>query len=409
LLFDPLNFEPSLRQTSDTDSARLGLRHDLGARSTLLASVLYAKADFTAILDPDIEILSAFEGITAELQHIYAGDGWNLTSGIRNLNLDNDETATLPVFVPFPPFVMIDTTMQSFESKELTVYLYSNYSLTRHLQMTLGLSATASEGRAFDEDQINPKFGMVWQPADSTTVRLAAFRTLQANYISDSNIQPFLEPTEVAGFNQFFNGVEGEDAWRYGAAIDQRVGERFWTGVEYSRRDVETPIIFLGPPDEVFIFDTKEESGRLYFYWTPFAESNLSLRAEYQYEKKDTGDNPAADTSTQLRTHRAPMSVNYFARNGLSASLTGTYVDQKGSFVEFLPFPPFVDTVNRRDNFWVFDASIGYRLPKRYGQLTLSAKNLTDETFRFQDVDPTNPRILPDRLVLLRFTVDFSL
>jgi hypothetical protein len=53
----------------------------------------------------------------------------------------------------------------------------------------------------------------------------------------------------------------------------------------------------------------------------------------------------------------------------------------------------------------VVDASIGYRLPKRYGIITVEARNLFDENFRFQDTDPSNPTIYPERLVLVKVTL----
>ena len=87
----------------------------------------------------------------------------------------------------------------------------------------------------------------------------------------------------------------------------------------------------------------------------------------------------------------------------------GTYVDQKGDFLEFLPVPPFVNEFSDDDEFWVFDASVSYRLPRRHGLVSLTANNLLEEEFNFEDVDPSNPRILPERVLLLKLTVDFSL
>jgi hypothetical protein len=40
--------------------------------------------------------------------------------------------------------------------------------------------------------------------------------------------------------------------------------------------------------------------------------------------------------------------------------------------------------------------------------LSLNADNLLDEAFQFQDVDPTNPSLFPERLVSLRFTLAFD-
>jgi hypothetical protein len=90
---------------------------------------------------------------------------------------------------------------------------------------------------------------------------------------------------------------------------------------------------------------------------------------------------------------------------GLSAALKATYVYQKGTFVDFNPI--LVTTSNDSDNFWVMDASISYRLPNRMGLITLVGKNLLDEEFKFQDTDPSNPLIYPERVIYAKFTLSF--
>jgi hypothetical protein len=55
----------------------------------------------------------------------------------------------------------------------------------------------------------------------------------------------------------------------------------------------------------------------------------------------------------------------------------------------------------------VADASISYRLPKRFGIVTLEGRNLTNERFRFQDTDPASPIVTPERYILLRFTLAY--
>ena len=69
-----------------------------------------------------------------------------------------------------------------------------------------------------DKDQFNPKFGITWNPFPGTTLRAAVFRVLKRTLITDQT----LEPTQVAGFNQFFDDSMLTDAWRYGGAIDQK-------------------------------------------------------------------------------------------------------------------------------------------------------------------------------------------
>jgi outer membrane receptor protein involved in Fe transport len=91
--------------------------------------------------------------------------------------------------------------------------------------------------------------------------------------------------------------------------------------------------------------------------------------------------------------------------SGISAGLKTTYVNQKGDFTVPTFMPPFFIVESGKDEFWVTDASISYRLPKRHGVISLEAKNLLDKSFKFQDTDPGNPRILPERLILLKFTL----
>jgi hypothetical protein len=57
------------------------------------------------------------------------------------------------------------------------------------------------------------------------------------------------------------------------------------------------------------------------------------------------------------------------------------------------------------DRFWIVDATMGFRLPSRRGTVELSVRNLFDTEFRFQDIDPENPRIFPERFVALRFSL----
>jgi outer membrane receptor protein involved in Fe transport len=50
---------------------------------------------------------------------------------------------------------------------------------------------------------------------------------------------------------------------------------------------------------------------------------------------------------------------------------------------------------------------LGYRLPKRRGLLSLNIENLFDKDFRYQDIDPENPSVVPERFAYFRFTLSF--
>ena len=105
--------------------------------------------------------------------------------------------------------------------------------------------------------QVNPKFGFVWQPFENTTIRGAAFRSLKRTVISSQTI----EPTQIAGFNQFFDGINGEDQRLYGLAIDQKINSDSYIGAEASIRD-----IIVRWDEEIGDIKLRQNMGRVYFY-----------------------------------------------------------------------------------------------------------------------------------------------
>ncbi len=402
LLFDRDNFIPILRQDEDVDSVRLGVRHSFTNRSDLLGSFIYQSVDTVTDLPPTFSDSFDIARYKVEVQHIYDANRWHVTSGASYVKDDTDETFIFALPPPFPPFT--ETTRADLD--QMSAYAYASLSYSEKWTVTIGSSfdSLRVEPFAADADQFNPKIGLIWEPQPGTIIRAAAFRTLIGlSTVSKQNIVPGLEPTQVAGFNQFFFGGAAEDASRYGVAIDQRFSGNVYAGAEFSKRDVTIPILF-GPPAETREFDVDEYLGRAYSYWTP--NPNLALAAEYQYEKVDNGGQIFTEGVSKLRTHRLPLEIRFFHSSGLSAKLTATFVDQEGEFGIPVPGPaPLI--APGQDDFWVLDGSIGYRLPKRHGTMTLTVNNLLDEDFRFQDTDPENPRIIPERWVLFRLTLAY--
>jgi outer membrane receptor protein involved in Fe transport len=98
-----------------------------------------------------------------------------------------------------------------------------------------------------------------------------------------------------------------------------------------------------------------------------------------------------------------PLGISFFHPSGFSAGLSTTYLNQHGKFE---PGAPGV-FVTGKDDFWLVDAAISYRLPKRYGQITVGANNLFDKSFKFRDTDPVSPSIQPRRFIFARLTLAF--
>jgi hypothetical protein len=129
----------------------------------------------------------------------------------------------------------------------------------------------------------------------------------------------------------------------------------------------------------------------------------VGLTAEYLYERWERDMNASA--APALTTQRFPLGANFYHPSGLSATVKATYFNQNGSFLQqgLDPLPENLVTAN--DNFWLCDAAIGYRLPQRYGILSVGAKNLFDKGFKYFDTDSLNPAIQPGRMFYAKVTL----
>jgi outer membrane receptor protein involved in Fe transport len=111
-------------------------------------------------------------------------------------------------------------------------------------------------------------------------------------------------------------------------------------------------------------------------------------------------DDELTDGIRKMNTYRVPFGVNFFHPSGLSASASTTFYDQEGTFDRTSGVRQAGD-----DSFWLFDAAVNYRLPKRYGFITIGARNLFDQKFKYYDTDWQNPSIQPDRFFFAKITL----
>ena len=251
---------------------------------------------------------------------------------------------------------------------------------------TFGVSFDSfnDEVRDLDLTQVNYKLGLQWDVTERIRLRLAAFKTLKRLLIVNQTI----EPTQIAGFNQFFDDVNGTIAEVYGVGIDGVLSQNLFAGAEFNRRDVEEPSI-----------ERDEEVYSGYVYWTP--EDHWGLSAEFRFESI-RGD-PAVDPS-ELETQVVPVAARYFSQLGLFSEARANFVHQQGT----------LRATQTEEGFTTIDAAVGYRLPKRRGIVSAEVTNLFDEEFVYQDLnfisaDPfhSERRFVPDRTFLFRLTLSF--
>jgi tetratricopeptide (TPR) repeat protein len=395
--FFPEQFSPNLRTSVDTTTIRLGGRHAISPRSTVIGSFIFQdRGDDER--NPNFA-LSRVQSLPqksfgVEFQHLFRFDMFNVTSGGGYFDVDGKSRGAIT-----SPFTSTIPLNFGLNIQHFNLYTYANINILKNLTLTGGLSFDYIDGsnaavRDGLDRQFNPKVGITWRPFEETSIRLAALRALKRTLITDAT----LEPTQVAGFNQFFDDFNSTKSWRYGIGIDQKIGRNLFGGMEFSTRDLKIPVINAAPPPiTVHRVDAKEYQARNYLFWTPHPW--VALRSEYIFEQSD--NTPPPNRNIKVNTHRVPLGVNLFHPSGWSSSLTATYYHQSGTFLRSPVFQ------SASDNFWTVDAAINYRLPMRYGFITLGAANLSDNKFKYYDTDRNNPQILPQRTIFFRTTFAF--
>ena len=417
--FDPDDVDNTKEIDRNQDMARLGLRFSPTTASDMLFSYIYSDIDFKQtqsdnlggpVIDLDDE--PSDDGHQVEGQYLFRHDWFNVVAGVAysevDLKVKDSFVVTLPpIEVPFPPGFIQPPPIKGGTNKQSQIdhkrgYFYNNISTWDSVAWTLGVSYDDYEEENLDWNTINPKFGVKWDVTDTFSVRAAAFKTLKPALLTNRT----LEPTQVAGFNQFFDDVNATKSRRYGGGLDWRPVEQLWIGAEASFRDIDEPVL----NGDHFVTENRDERlHRTYAYWTP--TKKLAFTAEVVYDRYNSEKglpNKFGSLPEKVRTVSVPVGVRYFMPNGFFAGLGGSYVDQEVRRS---------DTSTRsdgKDSFYLVDAAVGYRLPKRRGVLSLSVQNMFDNNFEYQDdsfrefsTAPSTGPYFTDRTVLGQVTLSF--
>ena len=390
-----MRFDPSIhsdtRQNDSADTLRFGGRRRLDNGDTLLGTVMYQQDSGSATVGPfSLETSIYLHG--ADIQHIHAAPRWNVRSGILSMRQNGFVGRNSAILPP-------DQT--SLDASQDSAYSYADVALTPRLTLTAGAAVDSVKDVYADLTRVDPKLGVTWIPNGALTVRAAAFKTLSYNFsTSKQNAQPRLEPMQIAGFDQFLFTSNGDTATVYGLALDGRLSHAMFAGLELVQRDVDARIIDGATfPVSMSRKPGTEKSARSYFYWTP--RPTVSFSARYEVGNF-TADELSPYYFTDMKLRRLPLEARYFGRSGLTAGLRVSHYHQEGAFAPFRGV-----SEPGQDTFWTTDTTLGYRLPKRRGVLSLNVENLFDKDFRYQDIDPENPGVVPERFAYFRFTLSF--
>jgi Flp pilus assembly protein TadD len=404
LQFDPDSFSPNERQHAETDRLRLGLRHSTSPETTLLASFIAVerlnKTKFqltfpgvTVDLAEDFRVRSE----SGEVQYLHGGRALELIAG-AGLVRQRDAAASVEVVTvdPMPPFPPDETSTRS-RARHGNAYAYGLWRGPAGSTISTGLALDDFHDELrFSQRRYSPKLGVVLPVAAGITVRAAAFRSVKRLIAANQT----LEPTQVAGFNQLFDDPNQTRSERFGGAVDFRFRGGLFAGVEVTRRDLEVPI--LGADDKLSRFeDWRERLHRAYASWLITPQLSGSIEYVYERRSRELPAGTGAVFPAYVATHYVPAKVTYHHPRGFFAALRASHVSQKLRFVD-----PFGAETPGETDFWIADASIGFRLPRRLGSISIDVLNLFDEKFGYQDTDffgvPRIPLFQPRRLAVLR-------
>lgn len=383
--FDIDDFDPSLRSELKREVARAGFHAQPTYNSDLIgvytSAELESQDSIADIVFGSIDSESRDRSDSGQLLYIWQGEGWRGLFGGSYVENDVKTTSDLGGFF---------TIANSFNVNAWNGYSYLYLDWPMDVTWTLGggfASYEEDQTGGADVDKFMPKLGVRARLADRFTFRASYLKNLKPDLVTDQVI----EPTAVAGFNQFYDSFNGAYLEQAGVGLDFALNADITLGAEGIWRWWDVPL--TGVPDA----KTDEEVYRAFAY--AVLTDQLALATELSYEKSHS-DVPNDFDKWEATT--LPVTLTYFSESGFFSSAQVVLVDGE--------FSNFGDSGD--DQFAVVNATAGYRFPDNRGLISLEALNLFDESFNFQNrtVRPditAAPRYAPELTVLGRLTLSF--
>ncbi|MEY4718633.1 MAG: hypothetical protein RL563_1251 [Pseudomonadota bacterium] len=394
---------PNFRHDTNKDTARIGGKFKVNDRQSLIGSFIYTRLQdlnqdkVFGILDP-LDISSSFDASIntgaslksqqSEIQYNFNDELLSLKAGFGFLNIDSqnrDASIARWSFLNQPWPDASYSLSSTDKTQNYNGYVYLNPRSFETLKTTLGASYDDYNDGQTKKQQLNPKIGFIWQPEKDLWLRAAFLRTLKRPLATQQTI----EPTQIAGFNQFYDSTNGTSAWQYGTGIDYVWQKKIFLGGEIVWRNLKEPL-FSGT--ESLNRQKKEIASTAYLYWS--ATDWLSFSSEYQfvqYSRAFAHNEFNAYDPQSVATHQFPLATNFFLPNGLFARLTATHVNQTVTTPQGQ-----ANLKSDQETFWTFDAAVGFRLPKKIGVISFEMRNLVNKHFNYQSTfDAEGPQLSP--------------
>jgi tetratricopeptide (TPR) repeat protein len=388
-------FQVSLERF-DTDLTNLGVGYHriISPASDLAISAVYSDTEQTLFRLNPVDFSTTFagkanlDGPQFEAQYVLRQSALTWTAGAGHF----DGTQNLTD----------GTTTLEGDDTFSNAYVYAKFRKLGPLEITAGASyedvlapvgllpprdSQIAPGEVeYEDSRLSGKFGLSAYATPKTVVRATVYNRLTP---AIGRLQT-LEPTQVAGFNQFFDDPGGTWSNNYGIGLDQEFTKSFYAGFSVLRRDLEIPEPVCTAPDPFLgcagqvatgVATRNSDDWLANVYLSGTVGKRVSLGLQYAYEEKDfdfTQVDQIGFFEDYVKTQRLRPEVRFHLPSGLLGGVRSTYYDQKIDKFDDLT-SPVRSTVEA--DFWITDLQIGYRLPKRWGSVFLNAFNVTDEKF----------------------------
>ena len=417
--FDREEYDADRRDSIDTDTGRLGLNYAVSSESNLLFSFTNSDNDrASSQSNPLAALVARFntqeDGNQYDGQYIWRQKETSVLVGFLNYDFDVSTRVELD-YSPLPCLIpggcVIADDMSSV--KQNTAYIYSNINYPGHTWWTLGLSYDSydDEDVGIDTDELNPKFGVSWYIHEHFRFRFAYFEQLKRRLLANQT----LEPTQVAGFNQFYDDFNGSRAEVLAFGADYQPTDKLEIGIEAISRDLDAQFKLLSSEGEDSQIDERrdEDFYSAYLFWIP--HPFWTVRTEFAQDNYKNDDSQLVGEPVVLETSTALLGMRYLHPNGISVGVDATYIDQEVTardlIIDANGLPAVGPDETQKEDFVVLDAAVRYRFPKRLGEIAFEVNNLFDKEFNYQSDNFRStvtlaPRYVPDRSVLVRVVLN---
>lgn len=395
----------------------------------------------------EFETRRSFEIYTTEVQHILQSDHNLILAGARWQEGTFETESRLTVVRPnfsggFATPASLTRTEVDFQ--RMTLYGYDYWSITPDLTLIGGFSwdkivhpdnfrNPPVNNQEKEDEHLSGKFGFTYSPSRRFTMR-GVYTEGMGGVTFDESVR--LEPVQLAGFNQAYRTVISESIAGsvetplykiWGISFEGSLPTRTWWGATASviEQDVDRTIgAFTGYDSGVFPispaffpdstsqrldyrevaigFTLNQLIGNEFAVGAGYRVTRSSLRT--QFPELVASGTPIANLKNEATLHEVMLNAHWNSPSGLFATVEANWYlqdlddDPNG-------LPPGASPRDG-DDFWQFNALVGYRFNNNLCEVSAGVLNIADSDFQLSPLSPYG-NIARDRTAVIRCRFSF--